>query len=229
MSLRVDLVDHGGGNLASLAYALEHVGHRVHRVVDPAGVLRPAGDVLLLPGVGAFGACMRRLRERGLEAALRDAATRGMPIVGICVGMQVLAEEGREDGRHAGLGLVPGVVERLAPGDPRRRVPHVGWARLRRAAARTEPLLDGLATGERDAWCWFSHAFALPGDGPCVTATADHGGAFAAIVRRGSVAGLQFHPEKSQRDGLALLANLAAHVDDAGRAAAVAEAEAGAA
>lgn len=198
MPEQVALIDYGAGNLRSAARALETAGARVVVTDDPATIA--AATRIVLPGVGAFAQCINQLRERtGIEAALNEAVMgRGVPFLGICVGMQLLASEGHEHGVHAGLGWLPGVVRRLQPGDAALKIPHMGWNRV--AAVNGAPVPSGDA--------YFVHSYAFTPDDPAdVQAMADHGGRFAAIVRRGHISGVQFHPEKSQAYGLAFLSN----------------------
>lgn len=195
---QVALIDYGAGNLRSAARALETAGARVVVTDDPATIA--AATRIVLPGVGAFAQCINQLRERtGIEAALNEAVMgRGVPFLGICVGMQLLASEGHEHGVHAGLGWLPGVVRRLEPSDPALKIPHMGWNRV--AAVNGAPVPSGDA--------YFVHSYAFTPDDPAdVQAVADHGGRFAAIVKRGHISGVQFHPEKSQAYGLAFLSN----------------------
>jgi len=194
----VALIDYGAGNLRSAARALERAGAQVVVTDDPAVIAGAAR--IVLPGVGAFAQCINQLRERtGIEAALNEAVNaRGVPFLGICVGMQLLASEGHEHGIHAGLGWLPGIVSRLQPTDPALKIPHMGWNHV-------EPV-NGAEVPAGDAYFVHSFAFA-PDDAADVQAISDHGGAFAAIVKRGHITGVQFHPEKSQGYGLAFLQN----------------------
>ncbi len=202
VSDRVALVDYGAGNLRSAARALERAGASVVVTDDPA-TIRSAARIVL-PGVGAFAQCITQLRitqlrtRTGIEAALNDAVmARGVPFLGICVGMQLLASQGHEHGVHAGLGWLPGSVFRLAPADPALKVPHMGWNRVEPVAGASLPA----------GHAYFVHSYAFVPDDPAdVQATTDHGQAIAAIVRRGHITGVQFHPEKSQAYGLAFLA-----------------------
>ena len=208
MSSIVALIDYGSGNLRSAQKALARVADAQQVVVtaDP-GEVAGAGRIVL-PGVGAFGDCMAGLSAiPGMIDALRLAVLeRGVPFLGICVGMQLLAGVGREFGDHAGLGWIPGEVARLAPSDPPLKIPHMGWNELR--IAHPHPVLAGIETG---ADVYFVHSYAMrPADPSHVLATADYGGAFAAMVGRDNIVGTQFHPEKSQAVGLALLANFLA-------------------
>ena len=203
----ITLIDYGGSNLRSVQKALEAVGARPVATADPDVVRRAAK--LVLPGVGAFGAGMAALRARGLDAATLAAVEAGALLLGICLGMQFLFDESDEMGRHGGLGLIPGRVTRFpagrrAAGRPL-KVPHVGWNGIDPAGA--PPLLAGVAPG---AHAYFVHSYiCVPLDAADVLAYADYGGPFAAVVGRGRVFGIQFHPEKSQRVGLRILSNFA--------------------
>ena len=192
------LVDYGAGNLRSAARALARAGARVVVTDDPAVIAGAAR--IVLPGVGAFAQCIGQLREKsGIEAALNEAVNgRGVPFLGICVGMQLLASEGHEHGVHKGLGWLPGKVERLTPSDPTLKIPHMGWNRVE--------AVNGADVTSGDAYFVHSYAF-TPEDAADVQAVSDHGGRFAAIVKRGHITGVQFHPEKSQAYGLAFLSN----------------------
>lgn len=192
------VIDYGAGNLRSVANALAAAGEPAPRLTArPEEVL--AADRIVLPGVGAYGACIAALRAiPGMVEALGEAVlARGRPFLGICVGLQLLAEEGHEFGTHAGLGWIVGRVTRLSPGDPALPVPHVGWSALETAGGPF-PL---------PGWAYFVHSFRLEaGDPGDVWATCDYGGPVVAAVRRGNILGVQFHPEKSQGEGLAFLA-----------------------
>ena len=202
----VALIDYGSGNLRSAEKALRRAaGERadVRVTSDPDAVAR--ADRIVLPGVGAFAACMAHLRERdGLVEAMTEAVKgRGAPFLGVCVGMQLLATRGLEFGETPGLGWIEGDVVRMEPANPALKVPHMGWNALE--TKRSHPLLNGEPEG---AHMYFTHSFALkPANPEDVVAMADHGGLFVAAVARGNVAGVQFHPEKSQAAGLKLLAN----------------------
>jgi glutamine amidotransferase len=194
------LIDAGTGNLRSVQKALEKVGAKVTRSADPQAVL--AARKVVLPGVGAFGDFMSGLRARGLQDAIEQVAARGVPLLGICVGMQALFEVGEEMGEHAGLGLLPGRVERLAE-SLSVKIPHTGWNQVR--VQKEAPLFDGIRSG---AYVYFNHSyFCRPSDSSVVVATTDYGVEFACAVQRGNVFGVQFHPEKSQAVGLQLLKN----------------------
>jgi len=190
----VALIDAGGANLGSVRYALERLGVATTKVRD-ADELRGARRVIL-PGVGAAAPAMRLLRERGLDAALRALE---VPLLGICLGMQLLFESS-EEGDVATLGLLPGRVARLSA-TPTERVPHMGWNAIE--PVRESELLQGIAPA---AQAYFVHGFAAPVTGDCVAACT-HGSRFAAVVQRGRVAGAQFHPERSAVTGARLLGN----------------------
>ena len=204
----VAIVDYGSGNLRSAQKALAHVASPEKVVVTPDPAVIAQADRIVLPGVGAFGDCMAGLRAiPGMIEALRMAVLeRGVPFLGICVGMQLLAGIGREFGDHAGLDWIAGDVARLTPSDPALKIPHMGWNELK--VARPHPVLAGIAPG---ANVYFVHSYAMrPADPSHVLATTDYGGPFAAVVGRDNIVGTQFHPEKSQAVGLALLANFLA-------------------
>ena len=190
------LVDIQSGNLHSVENALRAAGATdVNVTADPAIIAR--ADRIVLPGVGAFGACAANLRAvDGLESALRQRVLAdGAPFLGICVGMQLLAERGEELGQHAGLGWFAGVVRRIDPALTDAKVPHMGWNDVVPRSAH--PLI---APGE----AYFLHSFAY--EGADVIAQTDHAGAVTAAIGRDNIIGLQFHPEKSQQYGLDLLA-----------------------
>uniref|UniRef100_UPI0035CC8168 imidazole glycerol phosphate synthase subunit HisH n=1 Tax=uncultured Sphingomonas sp. TaxID=158754 RepID=UPI0035CC8168 len=189
------LIDYGAGNLHSVANALKAAGATDLRVTaDPAEVTK--ADRIVLPGVGAFGACAAALRAVPgmVEALERRVRQEGAPFLGICVGMQLMADVGEEHGTHAGLGWIPGTVRHLAPTDATAKVPHMGWNDVVPTSAH--PLI---VPGE----AYFLHSYAF--DGADTLATTDHAGPVAAAIGRDNLLGVQFHPEKSQRYGLALL------------------------
>lgn len=209
MSNSVALIDYGSGNLRSAEKALAcaaagaGIACKILVTSDPEAILR-AGRIVL-PGVGAFADCMAGLNAiAGMRAALDEAVQRrGVPFLGICVGMQLLADEGLEFGRHPGLGWIAGSVTRLEPSDPSLKIPHMGWNSLRTICPH--PLLDGIGNG---AYAYFVHSYAFrPADPGSVAAITEYGGPVTALIGRGNIAGTQFHPEKSQAVGLALLAN----------------------
>ena len=193
----IAIADYGIGNLGSVTKGFRHAGAETVLSGDPA-VLR-AADALILPGDGAFAATMEEVTRRGLVPVLRETVAAGKPLLGICIGMQLLFEESEEHGRHEGLGLLPGRVRRFDDGLP---VPHMGWNRLR--ARRPHPLLDGMADG---AHVYFVHSYFCDAPDEVVIATSDYGRDFPAVVGRGNVLGVQFHPEKSQAVGLRMVAN----------------------
>jgi glutamine amidotransferase len=194
------LIDAGTGNLRSVHKALEQAGARVTVTSDPE--LLAGGGRLVLPGVGAFGDFMRGLRERNLDEPILQAARRGDPLLGICVGMQAMFEVGEEHGSYPGLGLLAGRVVRL-PDIPGIKIPHTGWNQL--TFVRESPLWDHLPSG---LYAYFNHAFYCKPANPHESiATTDHGIEFACSVQRGLVFGVQFHPEKSQQVGLQILQN----------------------
>lgn len=191
------LIDAGGANLGSVRYALERLGVDADVVRDADG-LRDAQRVIL-PGVGAAAPAMKLLRERGLTDALQRL---GVPLLGICLGMQLLFEAS-DEGDVACLGLIPGRVRKLT-GGPGLRVPHMGWNALEPLV--DDPLLAGI--GNTDS-AYFVHGYAAPVSADCIAAST-HGERYAAVVRRGNVAGAQFHPERSASTGARLLANFLA-------------------
>jgi imidazole glycerol-phosphate synthase subunit HisH len=198
---RLAVADYGMGNRRSVVKALEHVGASVALTGDPEQIA--AADGLVVPGVGAFGAAMRSLRETGLDAAIVATARRGVPVLGICLGMQLLFDRSQELGVHDGLGLIAGEVTRLQVGDPPAlRIPHIGWNEVR--LERPSPLLAGLP--EPGAAFYHVHSYAVrPTDRGSVVGTTEYGERFATVVAAGNVFGTQFHPEKSSTHGLALL------------------------
>jgi len=211
----IALIDYGAGNLRSAAKAFEYAiaasgrPDSVTITADPEIVVK--ADRVVLPGDGAFADCRRNLDAvPGMVEAIRESIeTRGQPFLGICVGMQLLTTRGLEYGVTEGLDIIPGEVRAVMPNDPALKVPHMGWNTL--TAHGDHPLLDGIATGP-DGWhAYFLHSFHLVVDKPDdVVASAEYGGDVTAIVARGNVAGTQFHPEKSQRLGLALIGNFLA-------------------
>jgi imidazole glycerol-phosphate synthase subunit HisH len=219
----ITMIDYGGSNLRSAQKAFEYVGATVQVTADPDAVRR--AEKLVLPGVGAFGAGMAAIRRRGLEPAIKKAAAKGIPLLGICLGMQYLFDSSEELGHHTGLGLVAGRVRRFArnltqtcaePSRSRRRdaegqrdeikrlkVPHMGWNQIE--ATRESELLAGIAAG---SYAYFVHSYYCdPAAETAVLARTDYGHPFAAIVAQDNIYGIQFHPEKSQAVGLRILRN----------------------
>jgi glutamine amidotransferase len=210
--MSVAIVDYGSGNLHSAAKAFERAaresGHDQPIVVtrDPDAVAR--ADRVVLPGVGAFADCRQGLDDiPGMIDALETAVCKnGRPFFGICVGMQLMAERGREYQVTPGLGWIAGEVDRIAPSNPDLKIPHMGWNTLNMLKAH--PLLDGIATGTDGLHAYFVHSYELKtAKRDDLVAQADYGGPLTAIVGRDNMVGTQFHPEKSQKFGLALIAN----------------------
>jgi glutamine amidotransferase len=203
MSVHVGIVDYGMGNRRSVQKAFQHVGARA-TITNDHDQLR-AADGLVVPGVGAFPKAMDNLNALGLSDLILGHAARGRPLLGICLGMQLLFESSEELGRTSGLGLIPGSVKALQTGGL--RVPHIGWNEVR--FERRSPVIEHLPpTG-----CAFYHVHSFaahPEDGGDVVGSCEYGERFASIVSRGSVHGVQFHPEKSSGHGLRLLANFVA-------------------
>jgi imidazole glycerol-phosphate synthase subunit HisH len=197
---RIAVLDYGIGNLRSAEKALQHVGAAARLVTDPAEV--EAAEAVVLPGVGAFGACARALRESGLETPARQAIDAGVPFFGVCIGFQLLYEGSVESPGAEGLGVFGGKVDALPRGV---KHPQMQWNRLEPAVRQDgEPVpLRGL--GPRP-WVYFVHSFAPP-VGEETIAVCDYGGPVAALVARGTLWGAQFHPEKSGATGLRLLSN----------------------
>ncbi len=199
----IALIDYGIGNLRSVEKALQNcagpLGEQVRLTEAPEVILQAARVVL--PGVGAFGDGMAGLRQRGLVEVVRQVAQRGVPFLGICVGMQLLFETGEEMGEHTGLGLLPGRVVRFtAPGI---KVPQTGWNKLQ--PARVHPLLAGLPA---ESYAYFNHSYyCAPAQAGDILATTAYGLDYASVVGRGRLYGVQFHPEKSQAVGLQILRN----------------------
>lgn len=194
----IAIIDYGMGNLHSVSKAVERLGRQAVVTSSPEEIL--AADGAILPGVGAFGDAMSNLRETGLDAVTKRYAASGKPLLGICLGMQLLFDESEEHGKHEGLGLLPGRVVRFR-GDY--KVPHMGWNELT-FERRESPLFEGLKPGH----VYFVHSYhALPERREDLLATTDYHQPVTAIVGRGSLYGMQFHPEKSGDLGMALLRN----------------------
>jgi glutamine amidotransferase len=199
------LIDYGSGNLRSAEKALQKAasalcGHAVVTTCDPDAIAK--ADRIVLPGVGAFAACMGALQARGgvVEAMTEAVQGRGAPFLGVCVGMQLLATRGLEFGETAGLGWIAGDVKLLESTDPSVKVPHMGWNDLR--LERPSPLFNGNPAPQ----FYFTHSFAFhPAEAASVTASVENGERFAASVEQDNMAGVQFHPEKSQAEGLAFI------------------------
>ena len=206
------IIDYGSGNLHSAQKAFERAAREqgvtdAITVTSDPDVIRRA-ERIVLPGVGAFADCRAGLQAlSGLDAALREAVIeRGRPFLGICVGMQLMATRGLEHGENAGLDWIGGDVVAIKPADPALKIPHMGWNTL--DLARPHPVFDGVATGAKGLHAYFVHSFHFaPADSAHVLARTDYGAPLTAAVARDNLVGVQFHPEKSQRLGLALIAN----------------------
>jgi len=194
----ITIIDYGVGNLRSAQKGFERVGHPAIITSDPKEVER--ASKLVLPGVGAFGDAMVNLRNSGLISPLLDAAQRGVPVLGICLGLQIFFEESEEHGLHEGLGLLPGRVRRFPKGQ---RIPQIGWNQLH--IRRSHPLLEGISDG---AFVYFVNSYyADPTDPSDTVAITDYGINFTSVAGRDHLFGVQFHPEKSQEVGLRILKN----------------------
>jgi imidazole glycerol-phosphate synthase subunit HisH len=200
VSLRIAIIDYRMGNLRSVQKGFEHAGVEGVTVTDSVADVASA-DGIVLPGVGAFRDASHNLRESGLRETVLERVAAGTPFLGICLGMQLLADVGLEDGEWQGLGIVPGRCERLPSGV---KIPHIGWNTVSYPYA--SPLFDGIEEGSA---FYFVHSYHLvPSDPSCIIGAAEHGVSFAAAVRAGEAAfAVQFHPEKSSATGLHLLGN----------------------
>lgn len=195
----IAIIDYGAGNLRSVRNTLTHLGAQVITASTPEQLA--GAEKIVLPGVGAFGAGINALRAAGFEAPLKAAVAAGVPIIGICLGMQYLFESSDEMGLHRGLGLLPGRVTRFPAGGP--KIPHIGWNQLH--IRQAHPLLAGVDSG---AYAYFVHSYYVDaGDAADVLAVTDYGIEYASVVARGNLFGIQPHPEKSQAVGLRILKN----------------------
>lgn len=210
--MRIALIDYGAGNLRSAEKAISIVATRlgiaaeVNLTSDP-DIVRKA-ERIVLPGDGAFANCRENLLAvSGLDEALEEMVRqRGRPFLGICVGMQLLADCGHEARQTAGLGWIGGECVPICPSDPQLKVPHMGWNTLK--PHRSHPLLEGLSLGDKGHHAYFLHSYhVLPRVADDVLASADYGGPITAVIAKDNIVGTQFHPEKSQALGLALIAN----------------------
>jgi glutamine amidotransferase len=210
--MHVAIIDYGSGNLHSAAKAFERAAREqgsrlaVKVTAEPEDVL--AAERIVLPGVGAFADCKQGLvRIQGMIEALEEAVHKaGKPFLGICVGLQLMAERGLEHGLTPGLGWIEGEVRAIEPRDPSLKIPHMGWNTLQ--MARAHALFEGIPTGEEGLNAYFVHSYHLVSSDPgALVATTEYGGSITAFIARDNVAGSQFHPEKSQKLGLALIAN----------------------
>ena len=205
----IAIIDYGMGNLRSVHKGFERVGVAAQVTRDVAAIER--ADGVVLPGVGAFGACMDNLREYGLVDVVRKVVERGTPFLGICLGLQLLFEESEEFGPVPGLGLLRGRVVRFRPSDAELRVPHMGWNQIR--ARQDAAPLRGVADG---SFVYFVHSYYVePADPGIIATTTDYGGEFVSAIARDNLFACQFHPEKSQTIGLAMLRNFGATVGGA--------------
>jgi len=194
----IGIIDYGMGNLASVEKAFAAVGHVAQIIRTPQAITD--ADKLILPGVGAFGSAMENLSQMDLLEPLRTAVGEGKPLLGICLGLQLLFQESEEYGLHEGLGVFDGRVRRLPAGV---KVPHIGWNQVR--IARESALLEGISDS---SFFYFVQSYVVdPGDEDLVVGTTDYGERFVSMVARENVFGVQFHPEKSQRVGLRMLKN----------------------
>jgi glutamine amidotransferase len=197
------IIDYQMGNLRSVQNAFEKIGH-VAEISSDARVLARA-EKLVLPGVGAFADAMAELRRRDLVGPIKDAIAGGKPLLGICLGLQLLFERSYEDGEHEGLGVLPGEVRRFEVAQEY-KVPHMGWNRVR--FRKRPPIVEGIEDGSH---FYFVHSYYVaPADQEIVAGEADYPDPFCAMIWRGNLVATQFHPEKSQQDGLRLLSNFAA-------------------
>ncbi|HVU87898.1 MAG TPA: imidazole glycerol phosphate synthase subunit HisH [Pirellulales bacterium] len=198
----IAVIDYGMGNLRSVQKGFEKVGHEAVITSDPATI--DAAERVVLPGVGAFGDAMHELRERGLADVTRRAARSGRPFLGICLGLQLLFEVSYEGGRHEGLGILGGEVVRFAPREGF-KVPHMGWNELE--LRQPQPLFAGLSSAP---YVYFVHSYyVVPNDRTVIAAEANYPQPFTAAIARDNLFATQFHPEKSQSDGLRILRNFA--------------------
>lgn len=207
---KITMIDYGASNIRSAQKAFEHIGAEVQLTDDPDVVRR--ADKLVLPGVGAFGSGIAGLRQHNLPEAIQETVQRGVPFLGICVGMQLMFSEGHEMGVHQGLNLLAGKVIRFPESFTinnsqstihNLKIPHMGWNQLE--PAWESPLLDGVQTGD---YAYFVHSYYCdPEDATAVLAWTDYGFPFTSVVAKDNIYGLQFHPEKSQHVGLTILQN----------------------
>jgi len=207
MAPRVAVIDYGIGNMHSIHKALVHVGADARLATDQRTVEN--AEAVVLPGVGAFGACLDALQETGLRQITIEAARSGQPFLGVCVGMQMLFDRSEESPGAVGLGVIPGIVRSL--GDEVRQ-PQMQWNRVEATSdsGAIDPIFGGLSL---PMWMYFVHSFqAVPADLSVVAATCDYGGSVTAAVRSEDLVAVQFHPEKSSTAGLGLLANFVASV-----------------
>ena len=210
--MHVAIVDYGSGNLHSAAKAFERAAREQDSGLSIKVTSRPeevaSAERIVLPGVGAFADCKRGLQaiDGMLDTLEEQVRQKGKPFLGICVGLQLMATRGLEHGVTPGLDWIKGEVRPIAPADPSLKIPHMGWNTLK--AVRPHALLDGMETGEGGLHAYFVHSYHLvPKDADALVAESDYAGPITAIAGRDNIVGTQFHPEKSQKLGLALIAN----------------------
>jgi len=199
--LHVAVIDYDAGNTLSVTRALEKVGAHVDLTADPDRL--QTADAVVLPGVGAFGDCMKKLRERGMDTACREAFRSGKPFLGVCVALQVIFDDSEESPGAEGLGLLPGSVRRFKVGNL--KVPHMGWNELR--LVRRHPVLDGL---DGEAFYFVHSYYPAPAEAADLVGETEYGVRFCAAAGRENLVAVQFHPEKSSRAGLRLYENFLA-------------------
>jgi imidazole glycerol phosphate synthase glutamine amidotransferase subunit len=195
--MKVTIVDYGAGNVPSVERALQRLGAESHRTSSPEGISK--ADALLLPGVGHYAALVRALDEKQLRAPLIDAIHRGVPFLGICLGLQVLFKSSEEASHLQGLSLLPGIVSALPPSV---KLPHMGWNQLQ--AKRDSRLLAGI---DAAAYFYFAHSYAALDSNGAAAATCSHGAEFSAVIEQKNISAVQFHPEKSGASGARVLEN----------------------
>jgi glutamine amidotransferase len=201
IGLHVAVIDYDAGNTLSVTRALEKVGAHVDLTADPDRL--QTADAVVLPGVGAFGDCMKKLRERGMDTACREAFRSGKPFLGVCVALQVIFDDSEESPGAEGLGLLPGSVRRFKVGNL--KVPHMGWNELR--LVRRHPVLDGL---DGEAFYFVHSYYPAPAEAADLVGETEYGVRFCAAAGRENLVAVQFHPEKSSRAGLRLYENFLA-------------------
>ncbi len=195
----IGIIDYGVGNLHSVQKAVEYVGGKALVTNDPEKIM--SADKVILPGVGAFKDGFDGLEKRNLVSVIKEFAATGKPLLGICLGMQLLFEESEEQGIHQGLGLVPGRVVTFT--DPTLKIPQIGWNTI--SLDKESPLFSDLRTGD---YVYFNHTYyCCPQDNEDILTSTDYGVSFSSAVNRGNIYGVQFHPEKSQKTGLKILQN----------------------
>lgn len=198
--MKIAIIDYGMGNLYSVRNSFSALGAGVDIMSSPEKM--KSFDKIILPGVGAFGDALKELKKRKLVEALKDFAESGKPLLGICLGMQLLFDKSQESGGLSGLGLIAGEVKRFSD---RLKCPHMGWNEIERAGSSEEPIFSGIKS---DIFAYFCHSYyVLPKDKSVSIGRTDYGVKFSSIIRKGRIYGVQFHPEKSQDVGLKMLDN----------------------